>query len=388
MAAKAMMEARNLKGTRQPVILGAPPPYEGYSASNILFRGEAGCTASHIKAIIEGGRTSEDFLVMEDDIECVSPIDIREIIASLPDDWRLCFLGARPDSPCEATTGNIVRLGKSLCSFGYIVRAEFALELAMQYVDNLFQPHPKNCADATIGEGPGRYAVFPNPIRQAPGHSVIRGGHRDYCQAIDEAWEIYRPGGRDNFCLPADYAHQVEAGHFVDTPHIHDRYQRQVYEIAHAKWDKKGKVLDIGCGTAGKLVRHFPEQYRVGVEVEPTLGWLKANHPQSRWLPNLDEAKREQWDTVICSDVIEHIDDPASFLEEIACLEFRLLVISTPDRATLRRQMGPPENPCHWREWNKEEFTRFLSRRFGVLENISTREISYGGQVAICRKVR
>jgi LPS sulfotransferase NodH len=67
---------------------------------------------------------------------------------------------------------------------------------------------------------------------------------------------------------------------------------------------------------------------------------------------------------IVCSDVIEHLVRPDRLLATLsaALRHARLLILSTPDRdlAHELRDMGPPANPSHVREWNLAEFAELL----------------------------
>ena len=83
----------------------------------------------------------------------------------------------------------------------------------------------------------------------------------------------------------------------------------------------KGVVLDVGCGLGGHLARLNTASLRVGID--PGLSGLKRGKkrfPENIFicanayrLPFLNDT----FDTVICLDVIEHVDQPLELLKEI-----------------------------------------------------------------------
>lgn len=178
-----------------------------------------------------------------------------------------------------------------------------------------------------------------------------------------------------SYKIKEGYIHRESADFFDDTP-FKDQFQKEVYKAAaeEAKLNNYNKILDIGCGSGYKLVRFFPTHNTVGVELEPTLSWLKKAYPLHRWEASVP---KEEFDLVLCADVIEHLYDPGSFMEMLQTIEAKVFFISTPERDLVRgpEDMGPPKNETHYREWNTEEFVAFVSDYLEVLssEVVSTK---------------
>ena len=99
----------------------------------------------------------------------------------------------------------------------------------------------------------------------------------------------------------------------------------------------KGVVLDVGCGLGGHLARLNTASLRVGID--PGLSGLKRGKkrfPENIFicanayrLPFLNDT----FDTVICIDVIEHVDQPLELLKEIKRVlkQNGLLFLQTPN---------------------------------------------------------
>ena len=91
-----------------------------------------------------------------------------------------------------------------------------------------------------------------------------------------------------------------------------------------------GRTLDFGCG-AGELATLIDREKYLGVEIDE-ISRNKAKvmfptHQFSRSLPNA----REKFDTVVSLAVIEHVNDPVSFLRKLAeFLNDGHLVVTTP----------------------------------------------------------
>lgn len=184
--------------------------------------------------------------------------------------------------------------------------------------------------------------------------------------------------------LPEGYRTHESVPHFDDTS-MKDEYQNEVYYDARTLFDLHGlkNVLDIGCGSAFKLLKYFQEVESTGVEIEPTLTYLRSKYPDGRWIN--PEMERGEFDMVICADVIEHVENPEELITLINSIKSRFIVFSTPDRSLIQGadQLGPPRNLHHVREWSFDEFGEYISDHFDVLAHfISNRE--QATQVIVC----
>ena len=185
------------------------------------------------------------------------------------------------------------------------------------------------------------------------------------------------------YYLPESYVPRLDNEAFDDTPNT-DLWQNDVYELAHqlALAYGLGTVLDIGCGSGFKLLKFFSQFYTTGVEVDPTLSWLKETYPDRLWLPP-DEVVLP-YSLVICADVIEHVADPDALLESIKRARPKRIVISTPDRSMLNcDQNGPPRNLAHRVEWSFSEFSLYMNDHFNVISHYIANE-EQCTQVAVC----
>jgi SAM-dependent methyltransferase len=169
---------------------------------------------------------------------------------------------------------------------------------------------------------------------------------------------------------------QIESG---------DQFQDEVYQRARQILDehKYKKVLDIGCGSSFKLIKYFRDRPFVGLDLEPNLSWLRETYPYFDYrLSDYDNPPQDEFDLVICSDVIEHVLEPDLMIDFINNINFKRLVISTPERDIIQqvqremnwnvKENGPPANICHVREWTKGEFAEYISQTFDIEEHFIT----------------
>lgn len=155
-----------------------------------------------------------------------------------------------------------------------------------------------------------------------------------------------------------------------------DEYQKEVYAFARSFYDEKelNGVLDVGCGSAFKLLANFQNVPKAGAELNTD--WLKQQYPNETWFAFSDPAwKKFPAQLIICADVIEHVPNPDAFVADLLeHREAKYFVFSTPDRNldTSPWKFGPPNNEAHYREWTFEEFEGYLSRYFRVVHHAIT----------------
>ena len=194
---------------------------------------------------------------------------------------------------------------------------------------------------------------------------------------------------KEKFCIKPGYYHAGSIFDFDDTSNT-DQWQKEVYLLAADLMKEKGyvSVIDIGCGSAYKLIHYFEGYKTTGIEVEPIYKWLKQHYPNQEWL-QVDHVDPEslQADMIICSDVIEHIKNPDTLLQFISSIKSRHIMISTPERDAISgsNDYGPPANPSHYREWNADEFKKYISRWFVIQEQRIFDGLSTT-QVIVCKK--
>jgi SAM-dependent methyltransferase len=150
--------------------------------------------------------------------------------------------------------------------------------------------------------------------------------------------------------------------------------QYYVYETCRRliKRKKFVNVMDVGCGPPVKIKHLFDLTHtKITLVDQPSVkNIVKTIIPNARFietnLERIDINLNEEFDLIICCDVIEHLLDPD------ICVDFikshlqtnGLAVFSTPERDNRR---GIECNECtkkeHVREWNKKEFSMYLENR-------------------------
>src|SRR3989338_2674103 len=151
--------------------------------------------------------------------------------------------------------------------------------------------------------------------------------------------------------------------------------QFYVYQMAKQIAVEKGlsSILDIGCGVATQLNAFFGDgKFQIfGVDQPHAIEICKKIHKGGTYtsdnFENPSYSLRSHLDKaslIICADVIEHLENPDHLLNYIKKFSDNntYIVISTPERdAKHGRTAYKPKNPYHIREWNREEFTKYLS---------------------------
>jgi len=178
------------------------------------------------------------------------------------------------------------------------------------------------------------------------------------------------------YYLPEKYIeNKFSSNTNYDDTSCEDEYQDDVYKFAKEICDNNNlkTVLDIGCGSGFKLIKYFNDKDTVGVEIGKTLLFLKNKYKNKTWIESSFSDKLDRdFDLIICSDVIEHLPNPEELLRFISNINFKYLVLSTPERDEVqmyhfgRKFNGPPSNKEHVREWNRSEFGMFVGDYFKV----------------------
>jgi 2-polyprenyl-3-methyl-5-hydroxy-6-metoxy-1,4-benzoquinol methylase len=149
-------------------------------------------------------------------------------------------------------------------------------------------------------------------------------------------------------------------------------------------FSKKSKLIDLGCGTGLKLniIKDTNNNLEVfGVDSAESVFHSRRYYKKGKFIVDdlsdcdysLYENHKNSFDYIICSDVIEHLEDPDRLLDLIKYLshENTIIILSTPDRIKFRGiNNKQPNNKDHIREWSKDELLMYLnSRNFSIIKH-------------------
>lgn len=168
----------------------------------------------------------------------------------------------------------------------------------------------------------------------------------------------------------ATYTTEIASDKLVSDNPIH---MRLLKAYIAAKPLVSGELLEVGCGE-GRGVEILLENIDsyLGIDkIKEVIDRLKVKFPHVQFkqavIPPFSGLKENSFDTVVCFQVIEHIQNDRLFLEEI----YRVLkpggraIISTPNiRHTLSR------NPWHIREYTGTQLTDLCKAIFDKVESL------------------
>lgn len=119
--------------------------------------------------------------------------------------------------------------------------------------------------------------------------------------------------------LSGDYAAKNPDWDSGDSPWKADR----VADLLDCHGLSPASIAEIGCGAGGVLAelrRRFPQSDMVGFDIAPDLIPLWQAHANSRirfTLGDFLSLNQQRFDLLLVLDVLEHLGDPFSFLEQL-----------------------------------------------------------------------
>ncbi len=163
-----------------------------------------------------------------------------------------------------------------------------------------------------------------------------------------------------------DLLHKLYTAERADENAVSDQpvYMRQLFAYEQAAKEVSGTVLEIGCGE-GYGIKHLAPHANRYVAIDKHIPVNQQNFKNVEFIqmevPWLTGLETDQFDTVICFQLIEHIQDDRSLLSEI----YRVLkpggklLLTTPNK-----EMSLSRNPYHMREYKTSEFRTLIGSYF------------------------
>lgn len=141
-------------------------------------------------------------------------------------------------------------------------------------------------------------------------------------------------------------------------------------------------ILDIGCGE-GAVLNYLNKKFKLpsdchGIDLsEKEIEMAKKNIPFCTFKTgSIYELPYEnnRFDLVICTEVLEHLENPLKAMEEISRVASNFVILSVPREPLWRilnlmrlkyvNDLG--NTPDHRNHWSTKEFKKFVNSRFSV----------------------
>ncbi len=174
-------------------------------------------------------------------------------------------------------------------------------------------------------------------IREVPFHYMARGSGKSHAQLFRFGWVLLKTLIRmwrlRNSVESADYDHRA----FDSIVPLQRYWQRMRHRIIleflkTSRTSGRNRVLDIGCGSS-RIIQDLPEA--IGLDILlPKLRFLRDRHSRLIQGSLLALPFRDgSFDSVICSEVIEHLPDCPQVLAEMTRVlrPEGTLILGTPD---------------------------------------------------------
>lgn len=155
--------------------------------------------------------------------------------------------------------------------------------------------------------------------------------------------------------------------------------------VSEVKMLKPVSILDVGCGegfTLERLRKAKIGKHLEGVDyLDLAIKLGKKEHPQlilkKGSIYDL-KYKANSFDVVICSEVLEHVDDPEKGLEELVRVSKKYVVLSVPNEPffmlgnllrgkNVSRLGNDIEHINHWTFW---QFRKFVGKKLKIKKTL------------------
>jgi SAM-dependent methyltransferase len=184
--------------------------------------------------------------------------------------------------------------------------------------------------------------------------------------------------------LPKNTSERVIEEHYLRSRESYLIYLMHVATYNNAiKYISGKEVLDLGCGTGyGTALVADKCASICGVDISDeaiayATNKYSAPHLFYRTIRKVEDAPLpfgdKSFDVVLSFQVIEHIADPTTYLEEIGRVlrPGGVFIVATPDRNTRLLPLQRPWNKFHVHEYSGQELVGLVSRYFGEVKLVN-----------------
>jgi len=158
---------------------------------------------------------------------------------------------------------------------------------------------------------------------------------------------------------------------------FNERSDRSIYIAKYFKSELTGRILDVGCDKA-VLKKLLPNVDYIGIDISGTPD-ICINLEETERLP----FNNAEFDTVLCSDVLEHLNNLHHIFNELVRVTKEYLIISLPNcwqvaRRPIERGRGsfshyglPGEAPLDRHKWffslsDADDFLTYQARKHSL----------------------
>lgn len=145
-------------------------------------------------------------------------------------------------------------------------------------------------------------------------------------------------------------------------------------------------VLDAGCGEGlllGRMKKYIKGKKVFGIDIDPLqIKMAKKNIPFGNFtVADIYKMpfKKQQFDLVLCTEVLEHIDKPNLALGELSRVTKKYCILSVPNEPIWRilnllrgayiRDFGNTEG--HISHWSSNSFQKLAGKYFKVIKAVT-----------------